>query len=1273
MVTGKEKASLAYLWIRLPLHTLSHGTKFIDSNTLSIVIIQKWSSLVGSMRTTGQSSIFLRNPPCIVRKPSSEDSLLATVWVRGHDIIGLSKIPLTHEVSGTSNLPVSILRQRGDTICRKVAAWLDQSTENSAHHAVPPISWFTKTSEYCDWRSGTARSVLCYLDEKGSGKTGLLSQLLNSRCDGLGLDITKTILISPHCLENESNRAPNAAIIYSIICQAFALDPNGVEHIKAFLYRKIELRFTQQGSAMEGEIDEEDVNTFLDAIEKNAKDPLASVIESNFDLSNSRQLRGHHVHIEAHSARDPPAILTELMFFILHEAPDSPTFIVFDDLEGMNKETRNYLVQLACSRKEGLGIRFLMFLRPGEDICKLVEDVPRIDKASETKRRAHLFETNMASSTDITDCLDSLYFSDWQTRRSQLKMPRPRTSDWIFENESFCSWKQQGGILWITGKPGSGKSTFAHAIVDHLATVGNDGTRLVIANFFYSARVGKKAIGHEYMLQSILYQLLEQDHSLYRHYQEAYRSLFGDGLQNAMWRTAKLEKVFEKVVLDDDVTRRGKVCCVLDGLDEADHLGDVLRERDRHRTAIERVVSWLSGLAKRRTVASWMNLLVLSRPMREISLNLDYAWVITVENHNSPAIRIIVEHGLNDIKAEMVRQTKETTMTSVTVRDHVLDGAEQQLGPIRDYLLSSANGVILWVVVVLDLLHREVGKGYYSPKSLKSTANMLPRDLEGLYKEVIERLSRQGPEDWAPTARNMLSWVCMVKRPLSLAEFRDAILTGEIDTASPTANEHFEEGRIILSGDSWEPVKRAILDTCGSLIEVVAPPLSDQKSTSGKPLEVGADFRVQVAHQTVKSFLIWNHGAAGPLALDPSAAHLFIHEGLTRYLIMSLQLVESAEQPDSDLESLSARLQDRPLLSYAEEFLENQVVEAEKHPMMPLSAIAAQESPAPPGHWPTNDESHDSALVIYGASRSVQEPPSEFLLRLFITASDFGHHQTLRLLLLPKFRPPDFYIKQECLWAIRNENLAAAAVLLSAYRGSPAGMVDYSAFVTGELLRGARAGESPLLLETFLEHGADVLSCNEQGQMALHLSARKGHEDLVKLLLNYNGDSLNHKDRLGRSPLSWAAENGHKTIVVLLLDQACVDANTRDGKSRTPLVWAIEEEHYNVAETLLNHRDANVNLDDDKGRTPLSLAAEYGQERLVELILGRDDVDVDMSDYSGRTPLSWAAEQGQMAVIRRLLAHRDVDIQSRDFVGLTPLMWAMRRSHLAAAQLLAIQ
>ena len=94
---------------------------------------------------------------------------------------------------------------------------------------------------------------------------------------------------------------------------------------------------------------------------------------------------------------------------------------------------------------------------------------------------------------------------------------------------------------------------------------------------------------------------------------------------------------------------------------------------------------------------------------------------------------------------------------------------------------------------------------------------------------------------------------------------------------------------------------------------------------------------------------------------------------------------------------------------------------------------------------------------------------------------------------------------------------------------SPADQVAADA----ELLRAVDRGDLESA-KKWLKKGANVNAVEKNwGQTPLHKAARKGHKDIVELLIA-KGANVNAADKYGETPLFWAARNGHKDVAELL-------------------------------------------------------------------------------------------------------------------------------------------
>ncbi|OBT82165.1 hypothetical protein VE02_10024 [Pseudogymnoascus sp. 03VT05] len=94
-------------------------------------------------------------------------------------------------------------------------------------------------------------------------------------------------------------------------------------------------------------------------------------------------------------------------------------------------------------------------------------------------------------------------------------------------------------------------------------------------------------------------------------------------------------------------------------------------------------------------------------------------------------------------------------------------------------------------------------------------------------------------------------------------------------------------------------------------------------------------------------------------------------------------------------------------------------------------------------------------------------------------------------------------------------------------------------------------------------------------------------------------------DEGGRTPLCWAAERGHEAVVKLLVEREDVVADSKDEDGRTPLCYAAERGNEAVVKLLVEREDVVADSKDEGGRTLLCWAAESGHEAVVKLLVER--------------------------------------------------------------------
>ncbi|EJT69010.1 hypothetical protein GGTG_13407 [Gaeumannomyces tritici R3-111a-1] len=192
------------------------------------------------------------------------------------------------------------------------------------------------------------------------------------------------------------------------------------------------------------------------------------------------------------------------------------------------------------------------------------------------------------------------------------------------------------------------------------------------------------------------------------------------------------------------------------------------------------------------------------------------------------------------------------------------------------------------------------------------------------------------------------------------------------------------------------------------------------------------------------------------------------------------------------------------------------------------------------------------------------------------------------------------------------------------------------------------------VVRLLLENGADQEARNRNGSTPLLWAAARGREAVVRLLLE-NGASWEAKDNDGNTALSWAARQGHEAVEQLLRDKAAAERTSADDDlNPTPPSSATKGDQDSGAGLLLNKGMRIEPASADSMRPPSPVAAEKTRQAVVRLLLEKG-ADTESAGRSEKTPLLLAAEEGDEAAVKRLLDAGNVDVDSKNQYGSTPL------------------
>ena len=143
--------------------------------------------------------------------------------------------------------------------------------------------------------------------------------------------------------------------------------------------------------------------------------------------------------------------------------------------------------------------------------------------------------------------------------------------------------------------------------------------------------------------------------------------------------------------------------------------------------------------------------------------------------------------------------------------------------------------------------------------------------------------------------------------------------------------------------------------------------------------------------------------------------------------------------------------------------------------------------------------------------------------------------------------------------------------------------------------------------------GTPIAPKNNNGQTLLHWAAMKGHQGIVKLVLNKDA-AIDVYDDDYLTPLWFAAARGHEGVVKLLLDKGAY-MDTYQKSYGTPLYVASHDGHDRIVQMLLG-KGAGVNIWGGFYVSPVRAASIRRHSKIVQMLL---DKGADINEDHGYT------------------------------------------------------
>ncbi|XP_064461508.1 uncharacterized protein LOC135371364 [Ornithodoros turicata] len=163
-------------------------------------------------------------------------------------------------------------------------------------------------------------------------------------------------------------------------------------------------------------------------------------------------------------------------------------------------------------------------------------------------------------------------------------------------------------------------------------------------------------------------------------------------------------------------------------------------------------------------------------------------------------------------------------------------------------------------------------------------------------------------------------------------------------------------------------------------------------------------------------------------------------------------------------------------------------------------------------------------------------------------------------------------------------------------------------------------------------HDVDTEMIDDDGNTELLTEAEEGNVEAVKIHLSHS--SVCFTDEEENTALHLSARNGHTNVVKLLIP-FCTSVDVINLDRETPMHMCAFKGHLDIVKLLLLR--SGLSSRDKKGRAPLHLACESGAVDIVNFLLPHSFPN--MRVWSGHTCCALSAEISQMNVLRCLIPH----------------------------------
>ncbi|MBL8711929.1 MAG: ankyrin repeat domain-containing protein [Alphaproteobacteria bacterium] len=186
-----------------------------------------------------------------------------------------------------------------------------------------------------------------------------------------------------------------------------------------------------------------------------------------------------------------------------------------------------------------------------------------------------------------------------------------------------------------------------------------------------------------------------------------------------------------------------------------------------------------------------------------------------------------------------------------------------------------------------------------------------------------------------------------------------------------------------------------------------------------------------------------------------------------------------------------------------------------------------------------------------------------------------------------------------------------------------------------QLLRAAEFGETAKIID-LLAQGANINARHTNNDTPLHLAAREGYLETVKLLIEKKADTT-LVNNFQRTALMESVREHQDEQINLVLINAGTPVNQQDGKGRTVAYFAAQD-GLTLTTKALGDAGADFSLTGEDGVTPLIWATRLpGKHDTIDIITQYPTAGLDAQDEQGRTALMEAAVKNDQKLVDKYI------------------------------------